>query len=164
MFTFSLQLMKNRYFSFRKMVLLLVVAAASLTGCEQDNEPAAPNKTQLLTGGGPWHITTYTRSTGSAAPANYLNTVFPNACERDDRYAFSSNGTQIRTEGPTACSGNNSQTVVGTYPWNLNASQTQLTIGSTTFDIVQLNDDALHLRWTHTSGGVTVVDNVNYTN
>ena len=144
----------------RKAALLFVLTGIALTGCQKDTEPASPSKTQMLTGS-PWHITAYTRTTGSGAPANYLNTVFPNACERDDRYAFNTNGTQIRTEGPTACSGNTSQTVVGTYPWNLNSAQTQLTIGNTTFDVVQLSADALQLR---TVAGNTPIDNITYVN
>jgi len=156
--------MKNNFSLARRAALVLAVATVALVGCEKDNESASPNKIEVLTGSGPWHITAYTRTTGSNAPTNYLNTVFPNACERDDRYAFNNNGTQIRTEGPTSCGSNNSNTVVGTYPWDMNASQNQLTIGGTTFDVITLTTDALQLRSTRTSGGVTIVDNVSYTN
>jgi hypothetical protein len=156
--------MTKRYSFLKKVALLSAAVAALLTGCQKDAETPAPtSKTQLLTSD-PWHITAYTRTTGSAAAADYLATAFPTTCERDDRYAFNSNGVQIRTEGPTACSGNNSQTVVGTYPYNLNSAQTQLTIGGTTFDIVTLSADVLHLRSTRTSGGTTIVDNVTYAN
>lgn len=153
--------MKNRYSLLCKSALLLAVAAGFLTGCDKVSETAAPNKTQVLTGS-TWHITAYTRATGSNAPVNYLNTAFSTACERDDRYAFGTNGVQVRTEGPTACAGNTTSTVVGTYPWNLNSAQTQLTIGNTTFELVQLSASALQLRTTRSSGGVTVTDNVSY--
>ena len=156
--------MKNHSSFYRKAALLFLLIGSSLAGCQKDTDPAAPNKTQLLTSSGPWYISAYTRTTGSGAPASYLNTVFPNACERDDRYAFNTNGSEIRTEGPTACSGNTSQTVVGTYPWNLNSAQTQLTIGNTVFDVVQLSSDAMQLRSTRTSNSVTIVDNVSYSN
>ena len=153
--------MKNRYFLLCKSALLLAVAAYSLTGCDKVTETATPNKTQVLTGS-TWHITAFTRATGSNAPVNYLNTAFPAACERDDRYDFKTNGTQIRTEGPSACAGNTSSTVVGTYSWNLNSAQTQLTIGGTTFEITQLSASAMQLRSTRTTGGTTVTDNVTY--
>ncbi|MBF9142934.1 lipocalin family protein [Hymenobacter properus] len=156
--------MTKRYSFLKKIALLSAVTAALLTGCQKDTESPAPaSKTQLLTSD-PWHITAYTRTTGSAAAVDYLPTAFPTACERDDRYAFNTNGVQIRTEGPTACSGNTSQTVVGTYPYNMNSAQTQLTIGGTTFDIVTLTADAMQLRSTRTSNGTTIVDNVTYAN
>lgn len=155
----------NVRFSFlRASALLLVAGAAVLSACEDIAENPAPNsKTQLLTAD-PWHITAYTRTTGGGAATNYLPTVFPNSCERDDRYTFKTTGVQERTEGPTACGGGSSSTVVGTYPWDFNSSQTQLTIGGTTFDVVQLNGSTLQLRSTRTSGGVTIVDNVTYAN
>lgn len=156
--------MKIRFSLLRASTLLLTLGAAVLTSCEDATENPTPSgKIQLLTAG-PWHITAYTRSTGSGAAANYLPTAFPNSCERDDRYTFKTNGVQERTEGPTACGGGNSSTVVGTYPWDFNSSQTQLTIGGTTFEVVQLSESALQLRSTRTSSGVTIVDNVTYVN
>ncbi|MBO2008483.1 lipocalin family protein [Hymenobacter negativus] len=154
----------NKHYSFlTKIALLFAVATVLLTGCEKDMETPAASKTKLLTSG-PWHITAYTRTTGNSAAADYLATAFPTACERDDRYTFNTNGVEIRTEGPTACGNNSSQTVVGTYPWNMDAAQTQLTIGGTAFDIVRLTADAMQLRSTRTSNGTTIVDNVTYAN
>lgn len=156
--------MKHRSSILRKFALLLAVAAASLTGCQKDTvAPAPASKTQFLTAG-PWHITAYSRATGSAAATDYFASAFPAACERDDRYAFGTNGVEIRTEGPTACTGNTSTTVVGTYPWNMNSGQSQLTIGGTTFDVVQLTADAMQLRSSRTSNGATVVDTITYAN
>lgn len=156
--------MKFRLPVLRVASLVLVGATAVLTSCEDVAENPSPNsKTQLLTAG-PWHITAYTRSTGSGAATDYLTTVFPQSCERDDRYTFKTTGVQERTEGSTACSGSTPSSVVGTYPWNFNSGQTQVTIGGTTFDLVQLTESALKLRSTRTSGGVTIVDNVTYAN
>jgi hypothetical protein len=157
--------MKVRFSFLRASALLLGLGAAVLTtSCEDVAENPSPNsKTQLLTAD-PWHITAYTRTTGGSTATNYLPTVFPNSCERDDRYTFKTNGVQERTEGPTACSGSTPSSVVGTYPWNFNSGQTQLTIGGTTFEVVQLTESALQLRSTRTSGGVTIVDNVTYAN
>jgi hypothetical protein len=157
--------MKLRSSLRRKLTLLFLATGSLLTACQDEAENPAPDaKTQLLTTEGPWHITAYTRTTGSGAAANYLNLIFPDACERDDRYTFKTTGVEERTEGPTACTGNAATTVVGTYPWNFNSAQTQLTIGSITFDIVQLTATAIQLRWTRTSNGVTLVDNVTYAN
>jgi|GEM_PF-2706952 len=156
--------MKLRFSALRAAALLLLVATAALTACEDVAENPAPNsKTQLLTADA-WHITAYTRSTGGAAATSYLPTVFPRSCERDDRYTFKTTGVQERTEGPTSCGSTSSSFVVGTYTWDFNSAQTQLTIGSTTFELVQLTESALQLRSTRTSGGVTIVDNVTYAN
>ena len=157
--------MKVRFSFLRASALLLGLGAATLTSsCEDVAEIPSPNtKTQLLTAG-PWHITAYTRSTGGGAATDYLSTVFPRSCERDDRYSFKTNGVQERTEGPTACGSGSSSTVVSTYTWDFNSSQTQLTIGTTPFELVRLTDSALQLRSTRTSGGVTIVENVTYAN
>ncbi|MDO7873251.1 hypothetical protein Q5H93_00795 [Hymenobacter sp. ASUV-10] len=156
--------MKLRFSVSRAATLLLLGATSALTACEDVAENPAPNtKTQLLTAD-PWHITTYTRSTGGGTATNYLATAFPRSCERDDRYTFKTNGVQERTEGPAACGGGNSSTVVGTYPWNFNSSQTQLTLGGTTFELVQLTESSLQLRSTHTSSGVAIVETVTYAN
>jgi hypothetical protein len=157
--------MKIRFSFLRASALMLGLGTAVLTtSCEDVTENPSPNgKTQLLIAG-PWHITAYTRSTGGSAATNYLTTVFPRSCERDDRYTFKTTGVQERTEGPTACGSGNSSTVVGTYPWDFNSGQTQLTIGGTTFELVQLTESALQLRSTRTSSGVTIVENVTYAN
>ena len=155
------QPMKNDTSLLRHALRFGVVAMLLLASCQSDTETAVPSKTQLLTGS-TWHITAYTRASGSAAPANYFATAFPNACERDDRYTFNTNGVQVRIEGLSACSGNTTQTVVGTYPWQLNAAQTQLTLGGTTFELVRLTASALQLRSTRNNGGVTVTDEVTY--
>jgi hypothetical protein len=156
--------MKVRFSFLRASALLLALGAAALTACEDVTENPSPNgKTQLLTDG-PWHITAYTRSAGSGAATDYLPTVFPRSCERDDRYTFKTTGVQERTEGPSACGSGTSSTVVGTYPWDFNSAQTQLTIGGTTFDLVQLTSSTLQLRSTRTSGGVAIVENITYAN
>ena len=156
--------MKFRISVLRASALLLVGATAVLSACDETAENPSPSgKTQLLTAG-PWHITAYTRTTGNGPATNYLTTEFPRSCERDDRYTFKINGVQERTEGPTSCGSGGSATVVGTYTWDFNSSQTQLTVAGITFDVVQLSDSTLQLRWTRTSGGVTIVDNVTYAN
>jgi hypothetical protein len=155
----------------RRFAVLCVLATTALVGCDTDIEgPAQSSKASLLTAL-PWHITAWTRSTGSAAATNYLNTAMPSSCERDDRYEFLANGTMNRREGPTSCGSGTSQTIVSNSPWNFNAAQTTLTIGSAnmgtttiTYDVVRLTSDVMDLRYTRTSGGTTIVDNISYRN
>ena len=144
----------------------LLTTGLVLDGCDTTAVAPTPSNTKVanLTVS-PWHITSYTRATGSGAAADYLPTAFPSSCTRDDRYTFKNNGVQERTEGPVSCAGSSGpSTVVGTYPWNFNSSQTQLTIGTVTFDVMQLTADAMELRSSRTSSGVTTVDDVRYEN
>jgi hypothetical protein len=150
----------------KKLALLCIIGAVSFTACQTDSETPAPNsKTQLLTAG-PWHITSWTKTTGSGTPANLL-TAMP-ACARDDRYTFGTNGVLTVTEGPTACAGSSPQAPA---PWNFNSAQTVLTIGSSgmgassiPYDVVQLTADVLQLRYTRSQSGTTVVDDITYLN
>jgi|SRR6476661_83885 len=152
----------------RKLTLLCILATATVVSCDTDTEDPAPNsKTQLLTAS-PWRITSWTRTTGSGAPVDQLPSQ---TCQRDDRYSFGTNGVMTRTEGPTACGSGNSQTVVLTAPWSFNSAQTTLTIGSANmgatsipYEVVRLTTDVMQLRYTRTSSGQTVVDDVNYAN
>lgn len=152
----------------KKLTLLTILAAASLTACDTESETPSPTgKVQLLTAG-PWHITSWTRTTNGGTPANQMSAQ---ACQRDDRYTFGSNGVMTRTEGPTACGSGNSQTVVLTAPWNFNSSQTVLTLGSANmgastipYEVVRLTADAMQLRYSRTSNGNALVDEVNYVN
>jgi hypothetical protein len=154
----------------KKLALLFALGALTFSACQSDTETVAPaaTKTQQLTAG-PWHITAWTKTTGSGTPADQLAPL--SACQKDDRYTFGTNGVLTRTEGPTACGSGNSQTVVSTSPWNFNSTQTVLTIGSAAmgatsipYDVVLLTADNLQLRYTRTSGGSTVVDNIVYAN
>jgi len=152
-----------------RLALFCVLGAATLAGCGTDTEDPAPSsKTQLLTAS-PWRITSWTRTTGTGMPADQLPAQ---ACQRDDRYSFGTNGVMTRTEGPTACtSGGNSSTVVLTAPWNFNADQSILTLGSANmgassipYEVVRLTSDVMQLRYSRSVSGQPVVDNVNYAN
>jgi hypothetical protein len=153
--------------TFTRISLAVATGVLLLAGCAKDTEtaPSAPSKISMLTSGGPWRITSYTRTVGSAAPTDRQD---PAACARDDRYTFSSNGVQTRNEGPLACAGSTPNAVVNTAPWNFNSDQTQITIGSGStaiaYSLVALNSDRMELRWTRTSNGQNVVDNILYMN
>jgi hypothetical protein len=149
----------------RKAALFSLLASAALVGCEGDKETPAPdNKTSLLTAG-PWRITAWTRTTGSTT-SNVYNSL--PTCEKDDRFAFGTNGVLTRTEGPVPCGSRAAQAVVSTSPWNFNSARTQLIIGSVgmgatsiTYDVVRLTSDVLQIR---TVAGNTNIDDITYQN
>ncbi|GAA4352360.1 hypothetical protein GCM10023185_11940 [Hymenobacter saemangeumensis] len=151
----------------KKLTLLAILATATLVACDTETEGPAPNtKTQLLTAD-PWRMTSWTSTTGSGSPVDQMPAQ---ACQRDDRYSFGTNGVMTRTEGPLPCSGN-SQTVVLTAPWNFNSGQTILTIGAANmgastipYEVVRLTADEMQLRYSRSVNMQTVVDNVNYVN
>ncbi len=107
---------------FTRVLLALTAGVLLIAGCAKDPEtaPSAPSKTSLLTNNVQWHITSYTRTMGSAAPTDRQD---PAACARDDRYTFGTNGVQIRYEGPLACAGSTPNVVINTAPWNFNSTK-----------------------------------------
>ena len=151
-----------------RLSLAVATGLLLLAGCAKDTEtvPSAPSKITLLADGGPWAISAYTRTTGSAAAVDLRPAA---ACARDDRYVFGRNGVITGTEGPLVCnSSSTSATVVSTQPWNFNSTQTQLTIGTASngvpYDVVQLDANGLKLRWSRTSNSQLVVDYLEYRN
>lgn len=156
--------------SLKRILLFCSLIALSLSGCEKDNETGTPatTLTQKLTAN-PWHITSWTRTDNGGAPRDLMPTA---ACERDDRFTFSTNGTLSHTEGPTSCNGGPStQAVEQPRPWSFNADQTILNIGAagmgtsnTPYKIVQLTGDVMQLSYTRTSSGHNLIDNIRYEN
>jgi hypothetical protein len=149
----------------RNIAFFSLLASSALVGCDGDKETPAPdNKTSLLTAS-PWRMTAWTRTTGSTTTNVYNNL---SACEKDDRYAFGTNGVLTRTEGQVPCGSRAAQAVVSTSPWNFNSAQTQLSIGSAsmgatsiTYDVVRLTSDVLQIR---TVAGNTNIDDITYLN
>ena len=154
----------------RRLLLAGSLLALGLSGCDTTTETPAPSntKTANLTAS-PWHITAWTLTTDGGAAVNQL-AALP-ACARDDRYVFGANLVLTRNEGPLACSGGTPQGPISASPWNFNSTQTVLTIGSANmgtssiaYEVVRLTADAMQLRYTRTSSGRQLVDNISYEN
>ena len=133
-----------------KQLSLLFLGALALGSCKKnDNSPASPSKTDLLTAKN-WRVSADTRTTivnGQPVVTDAYAT-YP-ACDRDDFYKFNSDNLVVRDEGLFKCNASTAQTLVG--PWSFNSDETQLRylpLGYSTRpnEIIELSASKLHIR------------------
>ena len=148
----------------RRILLLFALVGLSLTGCQKDSENSPSQSKTTLLRASAWHITGYTRSVNGGSASDYLSMVFPNTCERDDRYSFKSTGVVERNEYSNACGNSTPQSIVGTYAYTLSSDGTSLVMGSITFDVTRLTADVMELRHRYTSNGNNYIELIDYAN
>lgn len=117
---------------------------------------------------GTWHLTAW--QTIADTDTTDRHALMP-VCQRDDQFNFEAAGVLVRTEGPSACPGNQPCATVTMRSWSLDATGTKLTLGvggtgtvKATYHIVQLTTDALKLRCTRVVDGVAVTELLSYLN
>ena len=81
----------------KKIIFLTLIAASLATACKK-NPTCETNQTSIS---GAYKITAATyKASNSSAEIDYFNTLFPDACDRDNVYTFQTNGTyQIKDAG-----------------------------------------------------------------
>ncbi len=142
----------------KNLFLLGSVLALSLTftACKKDKEDPkpAPTKTELLTNKN-WRLTATT--VDPAYPANgtlYTNlfTLFMD-CYKDNLTRFESPNLFKYDEGATKCSASATQTLTGTWTFNLDQTKVTTTYtangatSNTTYDILELTDGTLKVSY-----------------
>ena len=114
----------------------------SIETCFQRNNNDVQSCNPLL---GKWKLSGYTQKgvdlynspVGTCVDING-SCVYPIPnCVRDDTYTYGINGTLIWDEGPTKCNSTDPQQT--TLNYTLNSTQTQITMGSETYNILILN-------------------------
>ncbi|GAB3638944.1 hypothetical protein GCM10027422_45350 [Hymenobacter arcticus] len=158
-----------------KKLAFLLLAALALGSCKKnnDNSPATPSKTDLLTAKN-WRISAQTYSVAINAGAPTVSNEYASsaACERDNFLKFNTNKSLTADEGATKCSSSDPQTQSGS--WDLTTNDTKLTLadpmqgGATIpFDVVDLSATTLHIRYAATValGGIstTSINDITFT-
>ena len=88
-----------------KKPLLIVIVSLLMFSCKKDK--GDNNNCTIATASitGNYKITAVTYKSSATAPeTDYFNMLFPDACERDNVYAFSSNGSYTINDAGIVCS------------------------------------------------------------
>ena len=86
----------------KKLLFLSFIVCFALS-CKKNKDSSCTTSTASISG--PYKITAMTyKANASAAEIDYLNTIFPDACERDDIYTFNTNGTYTIADVGVVCS------------------------------------------------------------
>lgn len=141
--------MKNKNFAFAISLLFLIVFVAACNK-DDDNPPAPPTKTQLLTTG------TWRFSSATVGGTDVSALLQP--CQKDNILAFVAAGTGTVDEGAAKCNAGDPQT--NPFTWSFQSGETQLFIsatlftgGSSTFTLVSLTSTQLVVSQAISVGG-----------
>ena len=86
----------------KKLLFFSFIVCLGLS-CKKNTDSSCTTTTASISG--PYKITAITyKANASAAEADYLNTIFSDACQRDDIYTFSTNGTYTIADAGSVCS------------------------------------------------------------
>jgi Lipocalin-like domain len=88
----------------RKLSLLLLLPAVFIA-CKKEDHNNTTCTTDVSSISGSYKVTAYTYKASASSPEqDYYNTMFPNACEKDDILTFNSNGNWTLKDAGVACS------------------------------------------------------------
>lgn len=124
------------------VLALSLIALLAFSGCQKDDPPPPPTKTELISRD--WKATAMTAV--FPAPIGTVDALAQlQACERDNIIKVKADGTYIVDEGATKCNPADPQTVE-TGNWVFASNETKLTIMGETWDIVSLSATTLVLK------------------
>jgi hypothetical protein len=110
--------------------LALIVTVFLFSACKKDpTEPTCAKNMASISGAYKITAATY-KASPTAAEIDFLNTLFPDACQRDDLYTFKNDGTYTILDVGTVCNPNNSDN--GT--WAVTGDNMQVDGDPTTID------------------------------
>ena len=119
-------------------VTIAFLALLSLTACKKDGSSSNSTKKDLISRN--WKITALT---GTFPPLPTIDLYAQmSACEKDNILKISSNGTYVFDEGATKCVSTDPQ-IIESGNWSFNSTETKVTIGSDTYDIISLSATTL---------------------
>jgi len=139
-------------------LLFSMIALLAFTGCQKDDPPAPPTKTELISRN--WKITAAS-GTFPPLPAVDLLAQTP-ACKRDNIVQIKSDGTYVEDEGASKCNSTDPQTA-STGNWSFTTNETKLNILGQTFDIITLTATTLVLKQDVAAAGGLPAGTINTT-
>jgi len=161
--------MKKVLVFFTRSLLLLSISFL-MSRCSNDDETPKTPADLLL---GSWNLTGDTYSPGYDFLGNgqLVTDAFPlyEACEKDNIYTFNASNVGDLNEGPTKCDPADPQSTPFTYLLKTNNTVLNISInilGGTfgqDFDILQLDNSTLKLKYTFVESGVTYTNTQTFT-
>jgi hypothetical protein len=151
----------------KKLLILALMAAGSLTACKKDSEPAPKSKSEILVDKR-WRISAATATAtvqGKLVTQDVYDDVVDD-CNKDDFTTYKANKTYTDDAGATACQQGDPQTQSGT--WDVNSDQTKLFLtdanqGNITLDLTEVSNTKLVLSTTDASQGFPITINLTFT-
>jgi hypothetical protein len=90
--------------SFLPLVLFTITGMIFIS-CKKDKDKTPACATDVASIAGSYKFAAYTyKQTPTSAEEDYLNIIFPDACEKDDVISFNSNGNYTVTDAGIVCS------------------------------------------------------------
>jgi hypothetical protein len=90
----------------KKIIYLMLIGTSFITACKKSG-PDPVCKTDATSISGSYKITAVTyQASPTSAEVDYFNTLFPDACDRDNVYTFQTNNTYQIKDAGTVCSPN----------------------------------------------------------
>ena len=161
--------MKKALVFFTKSFLLLSISFLLVRCSNNKDTPKTPADLLL----GSWGITgdIYSPAYDYLGNGQLVTDAFPlyEACEKDNIYTFNASNAGVLNEGPTKCDPTDPQSTPFTYLLKTNNTVLNISIsisGGTfgqDFDILQLDNSTLKLKYTLIESGVTYTNTQTYT-
>lgn len=138
---------------FRILFTALTLGLFILSSCEKDDDPEPKSRTVLISQAS-WKYAAATYG-GAAVPAGTFL-----ACQTDNVITFSAAGTGVLDEGATKCNAADPQT--RNFTWTFQTNETILSLsaplftgGTSTFNLVTVNESQLVVSQDYTIGATT---------
>lgn len=88
----------------KKIIFLSILTVLFFTACKKPNvTPSCTTDAASIAGAYKITAVTY-KATATSAEMDYFNTLYPNACDKDDVYTFQTNGSYQIKDAGTVCS------------------------------------------------------------
>jgi hypothetical protein len=120
------------------------LAFLTISSCKKEDEKTTPakTKTELLTSK-PWKSTALTINPGLSIGGTIITDFFAQlpSCSKDDTDKYNAGGTGVNDEGATKCDPTDPQSTP--FTWVFNPSETILTRGGESQNIIQLDETTL---------------------
>jgi len=143
---------------FLKPAALVAITIFTLASCKKEetpnpgnngtNTPPAPTKTELITSK-TWKLSSATLSPAVMGETDYMKMI--KDCDKDNTLKFNADKTLVIDNGSMRCNAMDPQTFSKT--WALNTNETVVSIGSSSFNLVDVNTSALKLSHSMTYNG-----------
>ena len=125
---------------FLKPTVLALVVASSLVSCKKNG--TAKSKTEFLTQTA-WKFEAYGLDVNKNNVIDPAENEVAGACELDDTYLFSKNGTAVYNDNTQKCDPSDPATM--TLPWMFKNNETEIELFGETMTITTLNDSKLEV-------------------
>ena len=152
-----------------KKLTLVLALALSLGACKKNSGSNTQTSGAGILTSGSWRITSSISALEWPAPVGTQSSdlfALLDACEQDNLYIFSSNGTATADEGPTKCNASDPQTKAA-GSWSLSNNDKSFSMSGSGFsipaDVLTLNNSTFTIQYVTNINGIKATTTTSYT-